>query len=37
LAAAGPGGRADVAGRLDLLIEWVPHVAYVLSVTVLLL
>ena len=28
---------ADVAGRLDLLIEWAPRVAYVLSVTVLLL
>ena len=28
---------ADGAGRLDLLIEWAPRVAYVLSVTVLLL
>jgi len=28
---------ADVAGRLDLLIDWAPRVAYVLSVTVLLL
>jgi hypothetical protein len=27
---------ADVAGRLDLLIESAPRVAYVLSVTVLL-
>ncbi len=28
---------ADAAGRLDLLLEWAPRVAYVLSVTVLLL
>ena len=27
---------ADAAGRLDTLIEWAPRVAYVLSVTVLL-
>ena len=26
---------ADAAGRLNLLLEWAPRVAYVLSVTVM--